>query len=56
MVMNDYMYEKLREAGNDVTLKIYDDLCHAFIISPQMKEVVKNAYPDLEAFLSKYLG
>ena len=45
------MYEKLKEANNDVTLKTYDDLCHAFIISPQMKEVVKKAYPDLEAFL-----
>ena len=50
------MYEKLKEAGNDVTIKIYDGLCHAFIISPQMKEVVRDAYPDLQAFLNKYLG
>lgn len=50
------MYEKLKEAGNETVLKIYDDLCHAFIISPQMKKVVRDAYPDLEAFLYRYLG
>ena len=50
------MHEKLKEAGNDTVLKIYDDLCHAFIISPQMKKVVRDAYSDLEAFLYRNLG
>ena len=50
------MYEKLKDAGNDTILQTYDDLCHAFIISPQMKEVVKNVYPDFKAFLNQYLG
>ena len=49
------MHEKLKEAGNDTILQTYDDLCHAFIISPQMKEVVKNAYPDFKTFLNQYL-
>lgn len=49
------MYEKLREAGVDAELKTYDGLCHAFIISPQMKDVVKKAYPDLEEYLKEQL-
>ena len=49
------MYEKLLEAGNDAELKTYDGLCHAFIISPQMKDVVKKAYPDLEEYLNRQL-
>ena len=50
------MAKKLREAGNEIQLKTYPKLCHAFIISPQMKPVVKLAYPDLREFLQKYLG
>lgn len=50
------MAEKLKEAGNDVRLMTYPGLCHAFIISPQMKKVVRLAYPDLGEFLHKYLG
>ena len=50
------MAKKLKEAGNDVKLKTYPGLCHAFIISPQMKDVVKLAYPDLRDFLQTHLG
>ena len=50
------MAQKLKEAGNDVKLKTYPGLCHAFIISPQMKKVVQLAYPDLKDFLQEYLG
>ena len=50
------MAKKLKEAGNEIQLKTYPKLCHAFIISPQMKPVVKLAYPDLREFLQKYLG
>lgn len=45
------MADRLRAAGNDVRLKTYPDLCHAFIISPQMKDVVRLAYPDLRTYL-----
>lgn len=48
--------EKLKEAGNECRLKTYPGLCHAFIISPQMKPVVKLAYPDLRGYLKTYLG
>lgn len=47
------MANRLRAAGNDVRLKTYPGLCHAFIISPQMKDVVKLAYPDLRAYLDE---
>lgn len=50
------MADKLLEAGNHVTFKAYPDLCHAFIISPQMKSVVKSAYPDLQKYINKHLG
>lgn len=49
------MYQKLKDCGNDATLLTYDDLCHAFVISPQMKKVKKRAYPDLDRALKKYL-
>ena len=49
------MHDKLKSAGNDCVLLVYDNLCHAFIISPQMKDVVRKAYPDLKTFLDKYL-
>ena len=50
------LYEKLNAAGNDTRLLTYPKLCHAFIISPQMKRVVRDAYPDLEQWLKHYLG
>lgn len=50
------LYEKLTAAGNDAQLLTYPKLCHAFIISPQMKRVVRDAYPDLEAWFAKHLG
>ncbi len=50
------MSEALKKAGNEGSFKSYPGLCHAFIISPQMKRVVKLAYPDLRVFLEKYLG
>lgn len=50
------MYDKLLEAGNDARLKTYPDLCHAFIVSPQMKEVVRLAYPDLLGYINEQLG
>lgn len=50
------MAAALKEAGNNVRLKTYPGLCHAFIISPQMKEVVRLAYPDLRDFLQEHLG
>ncbi len=49
------MAEKLKKAGNDCTLRLYDGLCHAFIMSPEMKKVVKLAYPHFKEFLNKYL-
>ena len=49
------MYEKLKEAGNEARLKTYPGLCHAFIISPQMKKVVRDAYPDLRQYLCEHL-
>ncbi len=49
------MAEKLKKAGNDCTLRLYEGLCHAFIMSPEMKKVVKLAYPDFRDFLNKYL-
>ena len=49
------MAEKLKAADNDVRLKTYPGLCHAFIISPQMKKVVQLAYPDLRDFLQTHL-
>lgn len=50
------MAEKLKKEGNEVRLKTYPGLCHAFIISPQMKQVVKLAYPDLRDFLQEHFG
>lgn len=50
------MYNKLLEAGNDTRLKTYPGLCHAFIISPQMKDVVRLAYPDLLGYINEQLG
>ena len=50
------MGEALKAAGNGGRFKSYPGLCHAFIISPQMKPVVETAYPDLREFLQKYLG
>ena len=50
------LYEKLLAARNEAQLLTYPGLCHAFIISPQMKRVVRDAYPDLDTWLRKYLG
>ena len=50
------LYQKLKEAGNECTLKEYDGLCHAFIISPQLPGVREKSYQDLCEFLNKYLG
>ena len=50
------MYDRLRAAGNDARLRIYPGLCHAFIISPQMKKVVRDTYPDLKQYLKEHLG
>ena len=47
------MYEKLKEAGNEADLKLYEGFCHAFIISPHMKDMVKKAYPDFEQYLNE---
>ena len=51
-----HMYEQLKAAGNETRLITYPKLCHAFIISPQMKKVVRDAYPDLEQWLNDSLG
>ena len=50
------LYQKMKELGNEVVLKDYDSLCHAFIISPHMKNVRKKSYGDLKDFLTEYLG
>ncbi len=50
------MSDKLKEAKNEGKLITYKGLCHAFIISPQMKKVVKYTYPDLESFLKNNLN
>ncbi len=51
------MADKLLEAGNRAIFKAYPDLCHAFIISPQMKAVAKSsAYPDLRRYIKEQLG
>ena len=50
------LYEKLLEYGNSAVLKEYDGLCHAFIISPDMRGVRKKSYGDLKDFLKEYLG
>lgn len=50
------LYEKLLASGNGAKLLTYPKLCHAFLISPQMKRIVRDAYPDLKNWLSKYLG
>ena len=50
------MYDRLKAAGNDARFRTYPGLCHAFIISPQMKEVVRDAYPDLKQYLDEQLG
>lgn len=49
------MADRLLEAGNDARLKTYPGLCHAFIISPQMKDVVRLAYPDLREYINEQL-
>jgi len=49
------MAKKLQEAGNECRLRIYPGLCHAFIVSPQMKQVRKLAYPELLDYLKQYL-
>ena len=49
------LYQKLIEQDNKAILKEYDNLCHAFIISPHMRNVVKKTYGDLKNFLSIYL-
>lgn len=49
------MADRLREAGSDARLKTYPGLCHAFIISPQMKPVVRLAYPDLREYINEQL-
>ena len=51
-----HMYEKLKAAGGAAKLITYPKLCHAFIISPQMKKVVRDAYPDLDQWLHENLG
>ena len=50
------LYDRLLEDGNDARLLTYPKLCHAFIISPHMKKVVRDAYPDLRKWLTEYLG
>ena len=50
------LYGKLKEYGNDAVLREYDGLCHAFIISPDMRGVRKKSYGDLKDFLDGYLG
>ena len=50
------LYQRMKELGNEVVLKEYDGLCHAFIISPHMKNVRKKSYGDLKDFLTEYLG
>ena len=50
------MYEKLRKSNTKVELLTYKDLCHAFVISPQMKEVVKQVYPDFKKYLDACFG
>lgn len=50
------LYDKLLAAQNEAQLLTYPGLCHAFIISPQMKRVVRDAYPDLDTWLRKHLG
>ena len=50
------MAQKLRMAGNTGRCKTYPGLCHAFIISPQMKPVRRTAYPDLREFLQEHLN
>lgn len=49
------MADRLLEAGSDARLKTYPGLCHAFIISPQMKDVVRLAYPDLREYINEQL-
>lgn len=49
------MADRLLKAGNAVRLKTYPGLCHAFIISPQMKDVVRLAYPDLREYIEEQL-
>ena len=51
-----HMYDHLTAAGKAAKLITYPKLCHAFIISPQMKRVVRDAYPDLEQWLNDNLG
>ncbi|MCI2069032.1 MAG: alpha/beta hydrolase [Bacilli bacterium] len=45
------LYGKLKAAGNEGTLLTYPGLWHAFIMSPQNKKILKEAYPDFERFL-----
>ena len=50
------LYQKLIEQDNKTILKEYDNLCHAFIISSHMRNVVKKTYGDLKNFLNIYLN
>jgi monoterpene epsilon-lactone hydrolase len=49
-------YGRLKAEGNEATLLTYPGLWHAFIMSPQKKSIVKEAYPDFEKFLKTYLS
>jgi epsilon-lactone hydrolase len=49
------MYGALKAAGNDCRFMSYPGLWHAFIMSPQKRNIVKEAYPDFEAFLKDNL-
>jgi monoterpene epsilon-lactone hydrolase len=49
------MYGALKVAGNDCHFMSYPGLWHAFIMSPQKHQIVKEAYPDFKAFLKTNL-
>jgi monoterpene epsilon-lactone hydrolase len=49
------MYGALKAAGNDCHFMSYPGLWHAFIMSPQKRNIFKEAYPDFEAFLKNNL-
>lgn len=50
------LYGKLKAADNQATLLTYPGLWHAFIMSPQNRKILKEAYPDFERFLKTNLS
>jgi acetyl esterase/lipase len=50
------LYGRLKAEGNEATLLTYPGLWHAFIMSPQKRNIVKEAYPDFERFLKTNLS